>query len=93
MTFGTFAARMQTWQRLLEERVEAQLTVNGVDRAGVEAAMRMIRGQRGGGQAAPPARPAAPTGDRVRVRLPDGRTGNIPRSQLEAARARGAVVL
>jgi hypothetical protein len=43
-----------------------------------------------GGSATPPPAGGAAGGDRVRVRLPNGRTGTIPRSQLEAARARGA---
>lgn len=53
--------------------------------------------------AAPGKRPAAPAiapktapgpvvqGDRVRVQLPDGQTGTIPRSKLPEAKARGAV--
>lgn len=40
--------------------------------------------------AAPTAAPTAPAGgDRVRVRAPDGQTGTIERSKLEAAKARG----
>jgi hypothetical protein len=37
----------------------------------------------------PAAAPAAPSGDRVRVKRPNGQTGSIPRAQLEAAKAAG----
>jgi len=43
--------------------------------------------------AAPAAAPAAPAAasDTVKIKTPDGRTGNIPRANLEAAKAAGAV--
>lgn len=40
---------------------------------------------------APSAPPAAPQGDRVRVKMPDGQVGTIPRANLDAAKAKGAV--
>ena len=81
MSFGTFNTRLQTWQSMLEERVRAELTVNGVDDAGVQAALRMIRGQRARAQSQQ--RPQAPAADRVRVRLPNGRQGTVPRSSVD----------
>lgn len=98
MTFGTFQARMRSWQRILEERVRADLETNGVDEAGVNRVLSWLRGSGGGGGSRPqtstaPSRAGGPQSDRVRVRHPDGRSGSIPRERLEAARAAGFEVV
>jgi hypothetical protein len=100
MTFGQLEARIQSFEQHLERAIVAGLGVRGVDDQGIEAALRMLRsGGRGGRSRAQAARepareaPAQLAGDRVRVRLPDGRVGRVPRDQVERAVAAGAEVL
>jgi hypothetical protein len=40
-----------------------------------------------------PAAPAAPTGQKIRVRAPNGKTGTVPAEKLEAAKAAGYTVI
>lgn len=89
MSFGTFDARVRTWQSLIEENARAQLTVNGVDEAGVERALAMIRGRGGQRQAAPTAPPASSVEGEWLV-LPSGTRRHFPAANVDAAIERGA---
>lgn len=91
MTFGTFNSRMRTWQDLLESKVRAKLASRGVDDAGINRAIQIIRtgsfssgGDSGGSS-------QQPRVDTARVRHPDGRTGTVPRANLQRALDAGFV--
>lgn len=96
-TLGEVQRRVNAFRTLLEQRVNARLGVLGVTDADQRRVTQWLRsGSLGGGQRTEQ-RPAAPAGgpqsDRVRVRHPDGRSGSIPRSRLDAARAAGFEVV
>lgn len=90
-TLGEVQRRVNSFRSLLEDRVRARLGVLGVSEDDQGRVARWLRsGSVGGGAAQGRAAPAGgPQPDRVRVRHPDGRTGSIPRAQLERARAAG----
>lgn len=89
MTVGDFRAQLTAWRSQLEANIRSGLVARGVDDDGVRSAMTMLHGR-----AAPRAASAgsAPSTS-VRVRHPDGRTGTIPRAQLERAQAAGFEVV
>lgn len=96
MTLGEVQRRVNSFRNLLDQRVRAQLSANGVDEAGQEQISRWLRsGSMGGGGAG--AQRAAPAGgpqsDMVRVRRPDGSERSVPRRLAERARARGWEVI
>lgn len=93
MTFGTFNARMQEWQSQLDDNIRAELSVRGVDDAGINRVLATIHTNswsRGGGRAEgarAQAQQTAPAGDRVNIRGPNGEVRSIPRATWEANRA------
>lgn len=89
MTLGEVQRRINSFRTLIEQRITGHLATIGVDDAGQREATQFLRtgrtrarAQRGGGD-------SQPTADTVRVRHPDGRTGTIPRANLERARQAG----
>lgn len=92
-TLGRIAGAMRGWRSRLDTATRSIFESRGVDGEGLERARRFLtsgstgspRRARGGA----PAQAAAAPADSVRVRHPDGRTGTIPRAQLEDARAAG----
>lgn len=93
LTFGTLQASADSWQDLLEDTVRGNLGDTGIGvQEGADAVIGRLRaamrhGRSGGGgtrprDEEPSATPAAPaSGDRIRVRAPDGRTGTWPASR------------
>lgn len=84
MTLGTFRARLETWESLLRERIDAQLQVYGVDDAGRARALRWLSTgslddapQQQGRTVAADEQPEDPSAVH-RYRLPDGRVVRGP---------------
>jgi hypothetical protein len=92
MTVGDFSAQLAAWRSQLEATIRSGLVARGVDEDGVRTAMTMLHGRRAAPRAAAGGAASAPAAG-VRVRHPDGRTGTIPRAQIERAQAAGFEVV
>lgn len=95
MTLGQFRGALNEWRRLTEDAIRHRMEDMGVPDEEVRRALgalrsgsRVVRGGSARTNAEAPAggEGAAPAGDTVRVRLPSGRTANLPRDVYEAHR-------
>lgn len=88
-TLGRIQGAMRGWRSRLEGATDSLLSSRGVEEDGRAEALRYMRTGRSSRRGSS----GAPAADTVRVRHPDGRTGTIPRAQLERAQAAGFEVV
>lgn len=98
--YPSYRSNLAQYIRQLE--ASGALLDSGAQRIGVKTARPLKTKPLQGAVATPAAQPTHPpaaapsvapaaSGDRVRVKMPDGQVGTIPRANLEAAKAQGAV--
>jgi hypothetical protein len=95
-TLGTLMSSMRGWRGMILGNAEAGLRAFGVDDEGWRRARTYLESGSAQGmrqRAAPAAGTASAPAAGVRVRHPDGRTGTVPRAQLERAQAAGFEVV
>jgi hypothetical protein len=104
MSYDQFQSRMRQFRSALSAQITQRAHMHGIAQPDIDRMLRTIVGGGFGGSSRPrsearsapqagPSTPSAPTGDMVRMQLPDGRRVRIPAAGVARARELGATEL